>query len=105
MGPNSLHMLVRLAVALTITGCALGVPRFDQIMMEKVTTKASFDFQCGQKDLVVSKVDSGSYGAVGCGKRATYVGKDPSCSPDVFESHVRERCQVVTDTFAGTQQK
>jgi hypothetical protein len=90
-------------VLLGIIGCAAGTQRFDELMIEKVRTKAAFDFQCPQEQLNVSKVDSGSYGAVGCGKRASYVGKDGLiCWPGNSESNLREYCQVVPDTFAAS---
>jgi len=87
------------------TGCGVGMARFDAIMMEKVRTKAAFDLQCSEGQLTVSKIDNGSYGAVGCGKRAAYVGKDDSCWDVRNEHDLDHYCQVVPDTFVSEAAK
>lgn len=92
-----------LAVPGALTGCVsgIGMERFDALMMEKVRTKAAFDFQCSKDQLVVSKIDNGAYGAVGCGKRGTYVGKDSGiCVQFNTEDNLNLYCQVVPDTYS-----
>jgi hypothetical protein len=93
--------LVVLSLAvLTLSGCAAGMVKYDQIMEEKVFKKAEFDFQCEKSKLKVSKVDNGVFGVVGCHKRATYVGKDGHiCWHGNTVSNLENYCQVVPDTF------
>lgn len=74
--------------------------RFDEIMMSKVRTRAEFDFQCPASELTVVKLDQGTYGATGCGKRASYVGKDSeACSSEQLPVVIKQQCQVVSDSF------
>lgn len=86
-------------------GCAVGMEQFDAIMVAKVKTKAAFDFECQKDAIQVTKIDNGSYGATGCGKRATYVGKDNICSAANTEGHLMDYCQVVPDTFSDSKSK
>lgn len=75
-------------------------------MMKKVATKAAFDFECPEDQLTVSKIDNGAYGAIGCGKRGAYVGKDSHiCVPLNSEENVDRYCQVVPDTFTVEESK
>jgi hypothetical protein len=79
-----------------VLGCGAGIERYDQIMTDKVKRKASFDFDC--PDVKVVKIDSGTFGATGCGKRATYVGSNTMiCRPGNYESNLIEHCDVVAD--------
>ena len=91
-------LLVSLGV-LSSQGCSVGALKFDQIMEEKVSKKAAFDFECSEAELNVIKIDSGSYGVIGCGKKATYVGVNNACSTHAVEKYIKENCQVVPDTF------
>lgn len=89
---------------LVVGGCGAGMQRFDAIMTDKVKTKAAFDFECPQEQLRVSKVDNGTYGAEGCSKRATYVGKDGQiCWAGNSEANLINYCQVVPDTFSPSR--
>ena len=72
-------------------------------MLLKVQRKAAFDFDCDQKDLRVQKIDSGTYGAIGCGKRATYVAKDSRiCTPQNHEANIENHCEVVADMASAS---
>ena len=39
----------------------------------RVTDAASFDFTCPKQEIEVSKINSTSYGATGCNKKARYI--------------------------------
>jgi hypothetical protein len=95
-------MAIALSI-LSLQACSVGQLKFDSIMEEKVTKKASFDFECPADKLVVSKIDSGSYGVKGCSKKATYVGISSACSTGAVEAYLRENCRVVPDTFVQGQ--
>jgi hypothetical protein len=98
--------LVLFCGVFAIAGCPVGMEHFDAIMISKVRTKAAFDFECEKDTVQVSKIDNGSYGASGCGKRATYVGKDSQiCWSGNSESNLTNFCQVVSDTFAESKSK
>jgi len=92
-------LFIVLAISL-IQGCAVGVKRFDEIMVDKVGKKAAYDFSCSPEKLQITKIDHGSYGVKGCDNEATYVGVNGYCSASVKgESYVIEGCRVVADTF------
>lgn len=94
------NLLVLTIAITTLSGCAAGVVKYDQIMEEKVLKKAEFDFQCDRNQLKVTKVDNGVFGVTGCNKRATYVGKDGNiCWHGNTVSNLTDYCQVVPDTF------
>lgn len=38
-----------------------------------LTPRASFDLDCPEEALRITEIDDDTFGAVGCGKRATYV--------------------------------
>jgi hypothetical protein len=97
-----------LALVMFLGACVLGPhnnPHFDEIMMTKVRTKAAFDFQCAADSITVTKIDNGSYGAVGCEHRATYVGKETKiCWSGNSDENLKNHCQVVPDTFVKQSQ-
>jgi len=41
--------------------------------MSNLKTRASYDFNCPESQLLVTKLGGGSYGVDGCGRRGTYV--------------------------------
>lgn len=52
-------------LAFAFTGCS-------EYKMNAVAKKASFDFNCPKKDVKVIELERSTFGAVGCGKRASY---------------------------------
>src|ERR1044071_2007591 len=83
-----------LLFSLLVVGCATGERRFDEIMIQKVTTRAAFDFSCPKDKLVVTKIEGRTYGAVGCNRRAAYVPTDNTCGPWSPEANVINLCQI-----------
>ena len=75
---------------------AVSPERFDEIMGAKVRKQASFDLQCPENQLSISKIDVRSFGVTGCGNRGTFVATPPShCSPHAAEKNVVDFCTVV----------
>jgi hypothetical protein len=72
--------------------------RYDEIMTEKVGKQAAFDLQCPREQVSITKIDQASFGASGCGKRASYVGADRRCDPIQDESTLMNQCTVVPGT-------
>ncbi|MBI5531981.1 MAG: hypothetical protein HY898_04650 [Deltaproteobacteria bacterium] len=105
---TGVHWILPVCVTLCLISISCGgagIRRFDEIMASKVRTQAAFVFECPQESLVVTKIDSGSYGVSGCGKRATYVGKDSRiCWAGNSESNLQNYCQVVSDTMVRDRQ-
>jgi len=89
-----------LLVLLLVLGsaCAVTAVRYDEIMTEKVGKQASFDLQCPREQVSITKIDNASFGASGCGKRASYVGADRLCDPIQDESTLLNRCTMVPGT-------
>lgn len=56
------------ALLMTLAGCG-GV--------EQLKKRAAFDFQCAPSQLVLTELGTASYGVEGCGKRGTYVCREP----------------------------
>jgi hypothetical protein len=59
--------------AIFATGCTTS-----GTINERVLDSASFDFSCPKKDIQVSEINSTSYGATGCSKKARYIAHDCS---------------------------
>ncbi len=82
------------------SACAVTGVRYDQIMTEKVGKQAAFDLDCPREQLTVTKIDRASFGASGCGKRASYLGADVRCEPTQDETTLVSGCRVVAATPA-----
>jgi len=82
------------------SACAVTELRYDQIMTEKVGKQAAFDLDCPREQLSVTKIDRASFGASGCGKRASYLGADRRCEPTQDETTLVNSCRVVPATPA-----
>lgn len=92
-------LLITLLVPL-IAACAnTNIKERDDILVQKVTKKAAFDFNCPVSDLSITVVEVGVYGAVGCGKRATYIGINKYCETGWMRSTTVEKCTVASDSF------
>jgi hypothetical protein len=78
--------------------CAVTGVRYDEIMTEKVSKQAAFDLDCPREQLSVTKIDRASFGATGCGKRASYLGADARCEPMQDETTIVNGCRVVATT-------
>jgi hypothetical protein len=92
-------MRSRLAIlaSLGLVSCTIGAARFDELMREKVVARAQFDFDCPGQTIDVVKIHGTTYGAKGCGKRATYMPASNECSRHLAESIVAEHCQIASD--------
>ena len=87
--------------SLMLASCAatLRGPALDAVYLDKVRAKASFDFDCPAPSLAVTKVEAFTYGASGCGHRATYHPIGAYCAEEeVFEDRAKHTCAVASDT-------
>lgn len=95
--------LLTLGISL-LSGCSIAPERFDEIMIDKALKRAAFEFDCPPEKLTVIKVDHRSYGVVGCNTKATYIGINGSCHPNMTnEKYVIEGCQIASDTLIKTK--
>ena len=79
-----------------LNGCAIGQKKFDEIMLAKVKTKAAFDFTCKATEIETSIIDNATYGAQGCGKKASYLPANILCNENARdEDWVRSSCPVM----------
>ena len=91
------------ASIILLTGCAttVGMAKFDEIMIEKISRKASFTMQCAPEKLKITKIDTGIYGVTGCEKRSTFIGANSHiCHHNNTKVNLDTYCKVVPDTYA-----
>ncbi|GAB5545181.1 MAG: hypothetical protein SangKO_049410 [Sandaracinaceae bacterium] len=79
--------------SLLTSGCFSG-PMSEGMRLARVQDRAVFDLDC-ESDLEVRMITRNTYGAVGCGHRATYVLS--RCSDNDFETN----CTVVLNGIGG----
>ena len=56
-----------------LASCAYGPMVSQNTISNKVTTAAEFDLNCSAESISIKELDSTSYSAMGCGKKARYV--------------------------------
>jgi len=64
-------LLVAIACALLAAGC--GPVMSESVRRDRVAQRASFDLDCQEEIEVATLIDASAYGAMGCGRRASYV--------------------------------
>ena len=100
-----MNKLILVSLVTLLTACAgMSPQKYNEIMTVKVKERASFDFQCDKKDIAVQKIGVTSFGATGCGKKASYVGITSDCSSP-FEGPVTKYCEIASDNFAPDQKE
>lgn len=87
------HATLTLVAASLLSSCAWGAMS-ESARVERVQSRATFDLDC-EAGVRVRKITENSYGAVGCGHRATYVMSQ--CSDVDFE----RSCTVVLNAVGG----
>jgi len=93
------------SLLILLTACAgISPQRYNEIMTAKVKERAAFDFQCKKENITVQKIGITSFGAIGCGKKASYVGITGKCT-STYESHVEDYCEIASDNFDPNQSK
>jgi hypothetical protein len=58
----------RWVLASTLFACAVPV--------EQLRTRAAYDFECPESQLVITTIDESTKGVSGCGRSATYIYRD-----------------------------
>jgi hypothetical protein len=79
----------------------LGQDGYRNLMTPIVKKQAAFDLQCAEDQIEVVQINDVSMGASGCGKRASYVPDNESCSPDQFERSAKSVCTAVIANVAS----
>ena len=91
-------------VVTTLTACVGTTHRYNDIMTIKVKDRAAFDLQCDKADITVQKIGISSFGATGCGKKASYVGITKHCT-GYYDKQVEKYCEIASDSFSPDQKK
>ena len=69
-----------------------------EILSKKVRARASFDLSCPKNKLKVNKIDKSTFGAVGCGKKASYIpNESESCRSNAIKSELENNCNMKLD--------
>ena len=89
---------------ITLTACAVTPQQYNEIMTTKVKERAAFDFECSKDTIEVQKIGITSYGAKGCGKKASYVGITKYCI-GYYASDVENYCEIALDSFSPEKNK
>jgi len=94
--------LVALSAATSLSACipvTIGGAELDAVYIQKTRNKAAFDFNCPSDQVQITKVDARTYGATGCGLRATYHPIGAYCAETrVVEERAHSTCSVASDT-------
>ena len=95
--------LILIPIAIMLAACGT-THRYNDIMTAKVKDRASFDFQCDKNEITVQKIGVSSFGASGCGTKASYVGITKHCT-GYYDDYVEDYCEIASDSFAPEQKK
>ena len=79
----------------------VGPDRFRELLTPTVKKQAAFDLQCPEAQIQVVGISSTSFGASGCGRRASYVPESYHCRPDQPESTIKNVCTAVVANVAS----
>jgi hypothetical protein len=74
---------------------------FRELMTPIVKKQAAFDLQCAEDQIQVVQIADVSFGASGCGRRASYVPEKTSCSPGQYASLAKDVCGTVIANVAS----
>jgi hypothetical protein len=98
------HLVVAVAVGLG-WACAstktINKDEFRELMTPIVKRQAAFDLQCGEDQVQVVQIADVSFGATGCGRRASYIPEKTSCSPGQYASLAKDVCGTVIANVAS----
>ncbi len=79
----------------------IGPDGFRQLLTPIVKKQAAFDLRCSEDQIQVTQIGDKSFGASGCGQRASYIPESTSCYPDQFESTAKSVCTAVIANVAS----
>jgi hypothetical protein len=79
----------------------VGPARFHELLTPMVKKQAAFDLQCAEDQIQVVAISDASFGASGCGRRASYVPESDACRPDQPENIVKGVCTAVVANVAS----
>ena len=87
------------ALGVSLDGCSVGITRFNELMSQRIRTRAAFDFNCSGGAIQVTPMDGRSFGATGCGHRAVYLAQPAICNPStVTEAGIEMYCSAVLNS-------
>lgn len=78
----------------------VGPDRFRELMTPIVKKQAAFDLQCTEDHIQVVGITDTSFGATGCGNRASYIPKIHTCGPHQTEGIIKDVCTAVVANVA-----
>ena len=79
----------------------VGPDRFRELLTPMVKRQAAFDLQCTEDQVQIVGLSESSFGASGCGRRASYVPESYHCRPDQPESIIKDVCTAVVANVAS----
>ena len=84
--------------ATMLTSCMGMLPGIvkEEDRVQKVTEKAAWDLECGKEKLNIIKINDTSYGAEGCGKKASYV--MDKCTSNAMGGYWASVCTAVLNS-------
>jgi hypothetical protein len=96
------YLVIALGLA---SSCAstktLNRDEFRELMTPIVKRQAAFDLQCAEDQIQVVQIADVSFGATGCGRRASYIPEKTSCSPGQYASLAKDVCGTVIANVAS----
>jgi hypothetical protein len=72
-----------------------------ELLTPVVKKQAAFDLQCSEDQIQVVQLADVSFGASGCGRRASYVPQDSGCFPEQSEMSAKQFCTAVVASVAS----
>lgn len=66
-----------------------------------VKKQAAFDLECAEDQIEVVQISDISLGALGCGRRASYIPANTSCRPDQYTRFAKDSCTAVIANVAS----
>jgi hypothetical protein len=80
----------------------IGKDGLRELLTPIVKKQAAFDLQCSEDKIQVVQLADVSYGAAGCGRRASYIPESRYCSADQLESRAKDVCTAVVANMASS---
>ncbi len=68
-----INIMLKLCLLMTIGFLCLVSCSSTKVAESKVAKRAAFDFECKEEGITITEIDDRTWGASGCGRRATYL--------------------------------
>jgi hypothetical protein len=106
LGFRSKSYLVVAAALGLLSACSMyatiGRDGLRDLLTPIVKKQAAFDLQCTEDQVQVVQLADISFGASGCGRRASYIPESRSCYAEQFASTAKSVCTAVIANVASS---